>query len=48
MTRGMKGCYIYSVDPETQNYFNKHLNKQKDNSTVYDNDSDGASVSFDK
>ena len=22
MTRGMKGCYVYSVDPETRSYFN--------------------------
>lgn len=25
MTRGMKGCYIYCVDPETQDYFKKRL-----------------------
>ena len=23
MTRGMKGCYIYSVDNETQEYFER-------------------------
>ena len=28
MTRGQKGCYIYSVDPETQEYFEKILNVQ--------------------
>ncbi|MDO8577062.1 MAG: DUF2075 domain-containing protein [Candidatus Daviesbacteria bacterium] len=48
LTRGMKGCYIYSVDPETQDYFKKHLNNQISNSTEYNNDSNGASVSFDK
>jgi hypothetical protein len=23
MTRGMKGCYIYCTDPETQEYFKR-------------------------
>ncbi len=48
LTRGMKGCYIYSVDSETQDYFKKNLNKGTSNSTVYGNSSNGASVSFDK
>ena len=25
MTRGMKGCFLYSVDPETREYFKAHL-----------------------
>jgi len=25
MTRGMKGCYIYCVDSETQEYFRRHI-----------------------
>lgn len=25
MTRGMKGCYVYCVDPELQDYFNRHM-----------------------
>lgn len=25
MTRGMKGCYIFCADQETQSYFNSHL-----------------------
>lgn len=29
MTRGMKGCYIYCVDPETQEYFRNRLNAPK-------------------
>jgi DUF2075 family protein len=29
MTRGMKGCYVYFVDPETQDYFATRLNNQK-------------------
>jgi DUF2075 family protein len=27
MTRGMKGCYIYSVDKETNQYFKDLINK---------------------
>ncbi len=26
MTRGMKGCFVYSTDPETQEYFKNNLN----------------------
>ena len=48
MTRGMKGCYIYSVDPETQDYFKKHLGNQTSNSTVYGNASSGVSLNIDK
>ena len=29
MTRGMKGCYIYCVDNETQEYFKKILKEKK-------------------
>lgn len=48
MTRGMKGCYIYSVDPETQQFFENHSNNQISNSTIYGNASNGASFSIDK
>src|SRR3989344_2217205 len=48
MTRGMKGCYIYSVDPETQRYFQEHLNSQISDATTYTNDSNGASFNVDK
>ncbi len=48
MTRGMKGCYVYSVDPETQGYFKKHLNNQISSSTAYSDNSNGASFSVDK
>ena len=44
MTRGMKGCYIYSIDPETQDYFKRHLSDQTIASTVYSNDPDGATI----
>lgn len=27
MTRGMKGCYVYCVDNELQEYFKRRLNK---------------------
>jgi Uncharacterized conserved protein len=30
MTRGMKGCYIYCTDPETQQYFKDLLQKPLD------------------
>jgi DUF2075 family protein/DNA-binding XRE family transcriptional regulator len=48
MTRGMKGCYIYSTDPETQEYFKNLLqsnSSKKDN--TYKNISDGASINTD-
>ncbi len=48
MTRGMKGCYVYSVDPETQCYFEEHLNSQIPTSTIYTNDSNDASFNVDK
>jgi len=48
MTRGMKGCYIYSTDPETQEYFKSNLNNQEMKSTQYENDSSGASFNIDK
>lgn len=41
MTRGMKGCYIYSVDPETQEYFKKHLDT---NLGIYKDDSNSSSI----
>ncbi|MDO8658293.1 MAG: DUF2075 domain-containing protein [Candidatus Levybacteria bacterium] len=48
MTRGMKGCYIYSIDAETQDYFEKHLNSQRISSTLYGSDFNGASFNIDK
>ncbi len=47
MTRGMKGCYVYSVDPETQRYIEENLNNQKSDVTIYSNDSNGASFNID-
>lgn len=47
MTRGMKGCYIYSVDPETQKYFRNKLvsNAHKD---TYANIPEGLSLNLEK
>lgn len=47
MTRGMKGCYIYSTDQETQKYFNDNLGAQGAKNHIYGNVSDGASVNVD-
>lgn len=47
MTRGMKGCYIYCTDSETQEYFKKNLAKGSKNGAKYRALS-GESVSFDK
>lgn len=46
MTRGMKGCFIYSTDPETQEYFKENLLKVSKTSTQYRSVS-GESVGFD-
>lgn len=46
MTRGMKGCYIYSTDKETQEYFKNKLLFNKKNK-LYTNVSDGTSVNVD-
>lgn len=46
MTRGMKGCYIYCTDPETQEYFKKQLTSSKE--TIYGDIPSGASINIDK
>lgn len=48
MTRGMKGCYMYSTDPETQEYFRNHLTNNSQKISQYSDIQDGASVIFDK
>lgn len=48
MTRGMKGCYIYSTDPETQEYFRNHLQVNKHKNISYSRVPDGASINIDK
>lgn len=48
MTRGMKGCYIYSTDQETQEYFRNLLKPIVfPQSSVYGNVSDGISINTD-
>jgi hypothetical protein len=44
MTRGMKGCYIYSIDPETQEYFKNKLSQNESNCFSYKNTNDGTSL----
>lgn len=47
MTRGMKGCYIYCTDSETQEYFKKHLNLNAEENHIYGNIPDGISINTD-
>lgn len=47
MTRGMKGCYIYCTDPETQQYFKERLSRNSHKTVQYSSKS-GESISFDK
>jgi DUF2075 family protein len=42
MTRGMKGCYIYCTDPETQEYFRQALKKPIEHN-LFTSDEIGAS-----
>jgi len=46
MTRGMKGCFIYCTDLETQEYFRNQLSLSKD--IVYEGILSDASISVDK
>lgn len=48
MTRGMKGCYIYATDSETQQYFQDHINRFKDPFNSYGDLTSGASFNIDK
>lgn len=48
MTRGMKGCYIYCTDPETQEYFKEHLSLTGKENTKYSNIPDGISINTDE
>lgn len=47
MTRGMKGCYIYCTDSETQQYFKKRLSENSNKNIKYSSNS-GESISLDK
>jgi len=47
MTRGLRGCYIYCVDSETQQYFKERLSKNTNKTTHYISKF-GELLSFDK
>jgi uncharacterized protein len=47
MTRGMKGCYIYSTDSETQEYFRDQLNSINQKNGSYKGVPDGISINID-
>lgn len=47
LTRGMKGCYIYCTDPETQEYFKNRLADSRQNNK-YSDTPDGVSINIDK
>jgi len=47
MTRGMKGCYVYCADLETQEYFKNNLRAAKKSASGYRDISDGISISSD-
>lgn len=47
MTRGMKGCYVFSTDPETQEYFETKLARHSVKQTVYGDIPSGISISRD-
>jgi DUF2075 family protein len=47
MTRGMKGCYIYCTDPETQEYFRSNLKATKKGMGGYGDIPDGISITSD-
>lgn len=48
MTRGMRGCYIYCTDSETQEYFKNKINSEKSTKSIYSNISSGVSLNMDK
>lgn len=47
MTRGMKGCYIYSIDPETQTYFKSQLQLNAHTNQPFKNIFDGTILNVD-
>jgi DUF2075 family protein len=48
MTRGMKGCYIYSVDRETRDYFRNKLEDIARNNLLRKTDTNGATIILDE
>jgi DUF2075 family protein/DNA replication protein DnaC len=47
MTRGMKGCYIYCADPETQEYFKNNLKSNAEKNNIYSDIPSGVSINTD-
>ena len=47
MTRGMKGCYIYCTDPETQEYFKNKLRSEINKKNIYGDIPTGISINTD-
>lgn len=47
MTRGMKGCYIFCTDAETQEYFRSHLQSNVERDNVYGDILSGISINAD-
>jgi len=47
MTRGMKGCYIYCTDPETQEYFKNNLKLNVEKNNIYSDIPSGISINTD-
>jgi len=47
MTRGMKGCFIFSTDLETQEYFKSQLRLNAQSNHPYSNIVDGTSLNID-
>ncbi|NTW27669.1 MAG: DUF2075 domain-containing protein [Candidatus Moranbacteria bacterium] len=47
MTRGMKGCYVYCTDEETQEYFRNSLKPKSKDNGIYGNIPSGISINTD-
>lgn len=47
MTRGMKGCYIFCTDPETQEYFKNQFKSNNKKSNIYSDIESGVSINTD-
>jgi DUF2075 family protein len=47
MTRGMKGCYVYCTDPETQEYLKTNLKSKIEKNNMYGDIPSGVSINTD-
>lgn len=48
LTRGMKGCYLYCTDPETQEYFKNKLKSNVSKADEYSDIPTGVIINFDQ